>query len=248
MNCGKVFFTTKSCSLPLTGELELTQMHRLDSARFDAVFFKFSDSQILEFILWCKEKDKKLCSMLPASGNSQFTLKPLLQNATYDIQATVRCPNNPLDSFLLFTTFTAAQDQCTQKPDTTLVRIWFTPGYAHPTLQFSLPKEYKYDFRVKAEEDANYKSYFPNFSGDYNITFSIYPGTNDFQYRVICPNGNISPWSKTIKIIRPEGIVDDLPPQLNSHAPAITLESRPQLPRLLISPNPTTVRLKSILP
>jgi len=243
-----VFFTTTNCKLPQRGELDVVQSYLPDSIRFAAQFFSFTEAENFTYHWRYRVANTQDWQNLEVQAEKkEVLLKNLTPGTKYDLQMSVNCLGNPLDSFALATSFTAAADACAPKPDTSLLSLKFQDKTFHLIISVKAPKGYSYQIRNKSENTPYYTSYFPAFQDLYLINITLYSGINDLQFRFICPNGNISPWSDVIKIQNLKGFAEtDLPQQSIEKAPQLLQTNT--TPQVRIAPNPSSGHFSILFP
>lgn len=243
-----VFFTTKGCNLPYTGTFSVVRSYLPDSILYRADFPKFSGSEGFQFYWKYKATNTKQWVNLDVKNENGVLFKNLKKSTKYDVQLILRCQQNPLDSFLMSTTFTALKDDCAQKPDPSAMTILNSKPYPNSTtIYLNKHRENAFEFRVKSVDSLSYNYYLNPWGGSFNVGFYRFPGVNDFQFRFACPSGNVSPWSDTIKI-KPWSLFAP------SNLPALAMEKETNLvnttkdPQLHIAPNPSSGHFHLELP
>ncbi len=243
-----VFFTTTNCRLPRKGDLEVIQSYLPDSIRFEAQFLNFTGAENFNFNWRYRIANTSEWQNLELQEKKrEMLLKNLTRGTKYELQMSVNCPGNPLDSFALTTSFTAVADDCAPKPDTGLISLKYQDKTLDLLITFKVPKGYDYQIRTKPENSGPYTNYFTQFSDRYITLISLYPGINDFQFRLICPNGNVSPWSDVIKVRNLKGFAEPEIPQLALSEAYQTLLNQGKSP-LRIAPNPSSGQFSILFP
>lgn len=242
-----LFFTTKNCKLPLAGDISLLQFKTLDAATFSADYLNFNFPIQHNYIWRYKPADQNQWTT-PTNGNQQqFTLSNLLKGQKYDLSVAIACLNHPQDSLRLETAFTAQLNPCTEQPDTASVQITFQESTLNPVIEFKSPKGYRYQMRTKPENGFFVQYFTDAFDDTYLTSFSLYPGMNDFQFRLICPNGNKSPWSAVIKLFNRKNPGTIKAPKIHSGL-VDRLTDAPQSGTIRVIPNPSPGKIDIVFP
>jgi hypothetical protein len=241
------FFTTKNCKLPLAGDISLLQFKTQDAATFSADYLNFNFPVQHNYTWRYKPADQNLWTTPTTGKQQQLTLSNLSTGKKYDLSVAITCPNHPQDSLRLETSFTAELSPCTEQPDTASVQITFQKGTLDPVIQFKSPKGYRYQMRTKPE-NGFFVRYFPaGFEDKFLTVFSLHPGMNDFQFRLICPNGNKSPWSAVIKLFNQKNPGTIKAPKIHSGL-VDRLTDTPQSGTLRVIPNPSPGKIDIVFP
>lgn len=239
-----VFFTTIACNLPLRGELSVVESHVPDSIRYRADFTNFTGLESFQFHWSYKAKSEKDWQYLEAQDKNEALFKALKTGVKYDVQLSVRCSSNAVDSFSLTTSFTALNDICAQRPDTSTI-IVESPQSSRLVVKFKAPRRYEYQLRVKPADSTHYGQYWKSLQDDYAFYFIAFSGVNDFQYRYVCPSGNLSPWSDVIRVDTSPGLVESEVADFQDTGKA--LQQKASL-KISIAPNPSSGQLSILFP
>lgn len=233
-----VEFTTKACLIPLSGDLAILKYFNTDSVLFLADFWEINYDPNLVYT-W-KYKLSKAAQWTEESpkADNQLMLKGLIPDETYEVNVTVKCAQSNLDSLSLSNTFTLEAGQCDLAPDTSISTI-AADRFEGWIFSVTIPEDYHYQVRFKYGLGVA-ESYVGPTQSSNSISFgSIYiPQT--LQFRLICPNGNVSPWSELIqtKVI----------PRFTEHVPQAVTRASFKYQNLLIAPNPSNGQFKVTLP
>ncbi|HPH20881.1 MAG TPA: GEVED domain-containing protein [Haliscomenobacter sp.] len=229
-----VEFRTKSCLIPLAGDLAVIQYYAVDSVLLSADFFADKFDSELDYFWKYKLQKNQQWSTQYQKGDNLFLLKNLIKGAKYEVQVTVKCPNSPLDSLFLSTMLTAAPEQCGQAPDTALIHISYSEDL-NPIVSFTLSTIPLYQVRIRRQNEV-FKDYLGVIPAEYSVSFGNVPVPLDLQFRVICQNGNISPWSETIKIASRKGYTSNPDLQLYKISKAMSNKDM----HIRLTPNPSS--------
>ena len=242
-----LIFTTKNCKLPLAGDISLLQFKTQDAATFSADYLNFNFPVQHNYTWRYKPADQNLWTTPTNGKQQQFTLSNLSGGQKYDLSVAIACPNHPQDSLRLETSFTAQLDSCTEQPDTASVQITFQQNTLDPVIEFKSPKGYRYQMRTKPENGYFVQYFSDAFEDIYLTSFSLYPGMNDFQFRLICPNGNKSPWSAVIKLFNRKNPGTIKAPKIQSGL-VERLTDAPPSGTIRVIPNPSPGKIDIVFP
>ena len=240
-------FTTKNCKLPLAGDISLLQFNTQDAATFSADYLNFNFPVQHDYTWRYKPSDQNLWATPVNGKQQQFTLSNLLKGQKYDLSVAIACPNHPQDSLRLETSFTAELNPCTEQPDTASVQITFQESSLDPVIRFKSPKGYRYQMRTKPENGYFVQYFSDAFEDKFLTVFSLHPGMNDFQFRLICPNGNKSPWSAVIKLFNRKNPGTIKAPKIHSGL-VDRLTDAPQSGTIRVIPNPSPGKIDVVFP
>lgn len=243
-----VFFANPVCLLPEHEEIALLKFHSLDSARFNADFLDFTGKDNFIYIWRYKIAKTKTWITPEINGGKEFVLTKMQAGTKYELQVSIICPNNLADSLSFTSSFTAQAGECTEKPPLSLIKVESYPNWPGASIRFLAPKGNKFQIRTRPEGSNVYRGYFQDLEDSYSYGFSLFPGINDFQFRLICPNGNVSPWSDIIKLRNyVNGAREAEPSELTFKTETTLLEASPQH-QLRIAPNPSSGQLSILFP
>ncbi|WP_373548500.1 fibronectin type III domain-containing protein [Haliscomenobacter sp.] len=231
-----VEFKTKSCLIPLYGDLAVLKYYGVDSVLLQTDFGAVNYEPNLDYFWEYKSDQDSRWSKVYFRGTNFFVLKNLLKGATYQVRVNIKCPGEQGDSLLLETKLTIDSSQCTLPPDPGIV--WMRADeFSNWILGVKLPEFYKYQIRRQGQSDWIGGTPVP---ANNAILFGNSSAPEVIWFRVICPNGNVSPWSDSI-ITRPTQ------PLVNNGAAEMLLQPSSKAgakATLRISPNPSTGQLK----
>lgn len=236
-----VEFQTKDCLIPLSGDLEVVKYFGTDSILFAVSYLANKFEAELEYFWKYKSQKDQNWTVRYQKGDNLFLLKDLIKGATYDVQVTIKCPNSSNDSLAFSTKFTAVKSECGIAPDTSLAIV---KTVVNQNLDISFVLPFNYSFQMRFRIGNGIYEYTPVLPYNYSVSFGTLNVEYEVQFRVICPDGNTSPWSNTMKILRKKALVD---------APNLDLTEKPRLDikhdlRMSIAPNPSSGVVSVTLP
>jgi hypothetical protein len=231
-------FTTKGCLIPQDGDLAVVKYYAVDSVLLSANYFTNDFDRGLDYFWQYKQENDSQWRTQHQRGNQLFLLKGLERDAKYQLRVTVKCPNSSEDSLLLTRTLVAST-ACNLAPDTSFLNIEQTPTQWDITA--TIPRGYSYQIRYRYAGNAVFIQQSRELPYNYFIGFGFPQVTYEIQFRIICPNGNASPWSETISTktrrpFAPDGVTQ------------LALLPKAEVKQLQISPNPSTGRFQLDLP
>lgn len=231
-------FTTKGCLIPENGDLAVVKYYGADSILLSANYLTNDFDRGLDYFWQYKQENESQWTTQHQRGNQLFLLKDLKRDAKYQVRVTVKCPNSSEDSLLLTRTLVAST-ACNFAPDTSLFNIIQSPT----TLNVSavIPRGYFYQIRNRILGTLVFNQISVELPYNYTVSFGLPQLTREIQYRIICPNGNVSPWSETIRTNKSRPFAPDGVAQLDL-LPKVVVK------QLQISPNPSTGRFQLDLP
>lgn len=237
-----VEFKTKSCLIPLYGDLAVLKYYGVDSVLLQADFGGANYEPNLDYFWEYKSDQDSRWSKVYFQGTNLFVLKNLLKGATYQLRVNIKCPGEQGDSLLLETKLTIDSSQCTLPPDPGIV--WMRADeFSNWILGVKLPEFYKYQIQYKERFGT------PGWIGtpvpaNQAIAFGNSSAPEVIWFRIICPNGNVSPWSDSI-------LTKPTQPLVNEDAGELLLQPTSKArakPTLRINPNPSAGQFKVSLP
>lgn len=235
-----VEFKTKSCLIPLYGDLAVLQYYGVDSVLLHADFGGVKHESNLEYVWEYKPEQDSRWSKVYPQGTSLFVLKSLIKGATYQVRVNIKCPGEWGDSLLLETKLTIDSGQCSLPPDPSIV--WMrSDEFSNWILGVKLPESYKYQIRRQDQSDWIGSNPVP---ANNAILFGNSSAPELIRLRIICPNGNVSPWSDSI-------LTQATQPLVNNEAAELLLQQTSKAATnsaLRISPNPSNGQFKVLLP
>jgi len=170
-----------------------------------------------------------------------FIVQNVQPNTNFELQLVTHCINNPIDSFVLSTYFSTDPMQCGSKPDTSVLSIdkypW--PGSSYHRLTSKLPDTYLWSARVLQREGNGWTILSTQVYQRILPSFQV-PVDDDkaFQFRIICPNNTVGPWSE---IIFPGAFAK--PEEPISLFKGFVLKEK-----LVVAPNPSNGQFNILLP
>ena len=220
----------------MNGDLAVLKYYGVDSVLLHADFGGVNYEPNLDYFWEYKSDQDSRWSKVYFRGTNIFVLKNLLKGATYQVRVNIKCPGEQGDSLLLETKLTIDSIQCTLPPDPGIV--WMRADeFSNWILGVKLPEFYKYQIRRQGQSDWIGGTPVP---ANNAILFGNSSAPEVIWFRIICPNGNVSPWSDSI-VTRPTQ------PLVNNGAAEMLLQPSSKAgakATLRISPNPSTGQLK----
>lgn len=240
-----LFVRTLSCKLPRFGRIEMDQFDAPDSIGFTANFITppSIDTVAINYHWQYRVRDSSNWTRT-ASNKAHFpyfTVQNVQPNTNYELQLVTHCINNPIDSFVLSTYFSTDPMQCGSKPDTSVLSIdkypW--PGSSYHRVTSKLPDTYLWSARVLQREGNEWTILSTQVYQRILPSFQV-PVDDDkaFQFRIICPNNTVGPWSE---IIFPGAFAK--PEEPISLFKGFILKEK-----LVVAPNPSNGQFNILLP
>ena len=240
-----LYFKSLSCELPLLGAINLQEFAPTDSIGFTASFFtpRSLDTTLLIYHWQYRVRDSSTWTRtaLSKANFPQFTLRNIQLNTNYELQLVAHCISNPIDSFALSTYFSTDPMQCGSKPDTTILRINKYPwlGASHSQVTSKLPDTYLWEVSVLQREGNEWtilsNEVYQRIPPNYQLNVD---DDKAFQFRIICPNKTVSPWSE---IIFPGGFA-------KFEEPISLFKGFVLKEKLIVAPNPSNGQFNILLP
>lgn len=201
-----IYIRTKACDIPYDGRIVLSTISE-DSVKAYVELYDFNPAVTGVSYTWRFKplKDGPWQQVFVDASNA-LTIKNLRAGEFYDLQAVLKCKNNVQDSISFITHFEATTDECSTTPDLALVDQVFYGGVYGIGIKCNLPFRYKMIVRTWSINRQNGTIGDVNYSQLVSCDYpNVIVGLNDqvlvkFQFRLICPNGNIGPWSEVITL------------------------------------------------
>lgn len=232
-------FTTKDCLIPLGGDLAVVQYYGADSIQLVANFFADTYENNLDYFWKYKTSQDTSWTIHYQKGDNRFLLKNLQKGLKYEVQLVVRCPGIMQDSLVLSRTLVATETQCNLPADPKIMNIKSAPTQL--TVTANIPRDYAFEIRFRVINSGAYKAYSGVLPAGYAVGFgSPQQFLYEIQIRLVCPNGNISPWSETVNPL----------PFTQPDLTELSIEplEATKTAKLKISPNPSSGRLSILFP
>lgn len=232
-------FTTKDCLIPLGGDLAVVQYYGADSILLVANFFADTYENNLDYFWKYKSSQDTTWTIHYQKGNNLFLLKNLQKSSKYEVQLVVRCPGILQDSLVLSRTLVATETQCNLPADPNIMSLKSAP--TQWTITTNIPRDYAFEIRYRVINSGAYKAYSGVLPSGYSIGFGApQQFLYEIQIRLVCPNGNISPWSETVKPL----------PFTQPDLPELSIEplQAANAAKLKISPNPNSGQFSILFP
>lgn len=231
-------FTTKDCLIPLGGDLAVVQYYGADSIQLVANFFADTYENNLDYFWKYKPSQDTSWTIHYQKGDNRFLLKNLQKGTKYEVQLVVRCPGILQDSLVLSRTLVATETQCNLPADPNIMSIKSAPTQWNITVD--IPRGYAYEIRFRVLNSGAYKYYLLALPAGSLVGFGSPQFLYEVQIRLVCPNGNVSPWSETVKPL----------PFTQPDLPEFAMEplEAAKVAKLKIAPNPSSGQLSILFP
>lgn len=237
-----IYFKTPACDLPYGGEISALKIGP-DSTSLALEFFEFAAPlENLDYQWKYRPKGQTNWAFLPKNNQSQVLLTGLTPSLEYEVVAHVACPNSAKDSLMISSQFKAVLDSCSQRP---LRQSWLETfqdtinSNVHLSCNFG---KSGYQVEVRFRDKSNVQNFWRTVPSliscdKSSLVYFLEPGTTDeFQFRVICPSGNVGPWSAIFQMERGKPVIEAPAPEKENKF--INVLGKPLARKLTIFPNP----------
>lgn len=237
------YIRTKACDIPYEGRIVLSKISA-DSASAYVELYDFNPAVTGVSHTWrYKLTQQNNWQQVFTNASNTLTIKSLLAGQAYDLQAILRCKKNTRDSIVFTTNFKATTNECSTFPSLTWVDKIFEGINNGFRLKCNLPFGYSISVRYWESTRQNvvlgrvvYLNPSACSASDLGFNFDV-RNMIKLQFRLICPNGNIGPWSEVITLDKLQG----------AQEPSVEVQ-RPYTPAFKLWPNPNSGQFQVQLP
>jgi hypothetical protein len=201
-----IYFRTKSCDIPYAGAVVVNSIN-LDYIEAKVEFHNFHPaSSGLNYIWKYKLKNSTNWDSISTGNQNTLYLEGLQPESSYDLKVVLHCPNSYADSIQFSTSFKTVLDKCSSIEGSENVINRYDTNYKQYFITCTLPSEFYYSIRFWIRFDQEVTNNYWEFAvsdslncGRANFSVNPYEGQKFYyQARILCPDGNYSPWSDTI--------------------------------------------------
>lgn len=199
-----LYIKTLDCPLPRFGKIEMEKFALLDSITFNGIFERPNPQDTASWIYHWQYRIRDSATWtktgLSKVNFPYFVVRNLRVNTNYELQLVTHCIHNPLDSFILVTYFSTDSAQCGEKPDTSVLDIKMAPWpNTNRWVTCKLPDPYLWEARVLKRQGNEWVVSPNEVYRRIPPTFRVNVEADEaMQFRLICPNNNVGPWSEII--------------------------------------------------
>lgn len=248
-----VYFKTKNCEIPYAGAIAFDEIGvdfvaaHLESHNYhppvDAVNYEWK-YKLKSAVTW---------ESALADTKDKLYLGALQPESDYDLKAVLHCPNAYADSIAFVASFKTTLDKCSSIESSKNAVIYpYVPEQEEYNISCSLPDDYYFSVRswTRIKGVDNYYWEF-SLSDSLQCAWVVVVPENTpdytvyFQTRILCPSGNYSPWSDTIRLDYRKNQFNEM---LAEKLVELQSEETAKRVKILLSPNPTQGQFKVVLP
>jgi len=247
----EVFYIhTKACGIPYEGRIILSTITQ-DSIKAYVEAYDFNPTLSGVTYTWrYKLAPSNNWQQVFTNTHNTITIQSLNAGEYYELQALLQCKSNTNDSILFATSFITVNSECSTLPNETWIERTFEGINNGFRIRCNLPEGYRISIRYWVTDRQNVINgniaYLNPLSctplSDIAFNFDV-RDLLKFQFRVICPDGNIGPWSKVTTLDQLQGANDQ---NLGIKPPTSTQISQTAVPKLW--PNPTSGKVYLQIP
>lgn len=235
-----ITYRTTSCALPFSGGIDVFEISPQDSSATIEAYFQYQayDTTALVYNWRYRMRDSLSWKTLSTGNQKRALLRKLQPSSNYEVEMVVKCTQSALDSFSqkIYLSTTAAQ--CGIKPDTSLLHINASNLSSHAKISCRLPETYHWGIREFDLKNGHWvPSYYRGLVMPATQKTEVYR-LSAFQFRIICPDQSVSPWSDTIY----------MPDYYEPWQPGVLSKTLSKSLNLRIAPNPSNGQFNILLP
>ncbi len=235
-----ITYRTTSCSLPVSGGIDVFEISPQDSSATIEAYFGNQpyDTTALVYNWRYRMRDSLNWTTLSTGNQKKALLRNLKPSSNYEVEMVVKCAQSALDSFLQKIYLSTTTTQCGIKPDTSLLQIDASNLSSHAKISCRLPETYRWGIREFELKNGRWvPSYYRGLIRPANQKTEVYR-LSAFQFRIICPDQSVSPWSDTIY----------MPDYYEPWQPGVLSKTVSKSLPLRIAPNPSNGQFNILLP
>lgn len=200
-----VYFRTKYCDIPYAGRIILSTISP-DSVKAYVENYDFNPPLSGFTYTWrYKLAQSASWQQVFVDAGSTLTLNSLIPDTSYELQALLQCKNNAADTILFTANFKAVNNECSTTPDEVWIERVVTDFTTNFQIKCNLSTEYHFIVRYWSTDRQGLNATSPGYSRSLPCPWSLSFGPDirlnrlgKIQFRIICPDGNIGPWSKVL--------------------------------------------------